>query len=221
MKKIIKIILATMTVVTMCGCGSSSTAATETSEEVTKEPELKEIELNDDNWQDYFEVEHRLEKSYEEYDFYMSDVLYLSIKEEYKEKLTQDDPSVLTVSYEAPRTLYYATLNGDKLEIGEEIDVESIDISEYKGWDKDFLDMLVNMYTSDLKKDTITISNNEMTEGKRLLGCGFQRTYTDPYETGENSRKVDFDGADESVWGIVAPSELKFSGVSGKLYIYE
>lgn len=213
MKNTINRALVSIITVMLIGCGSSSSTVSEPKEEVPKEPELKEIELNGDNWQDYFEIKHKLGTD-ESHDYYRYDQLSVVIKDEYKDKLSQDNPSELSVSYTAPRSFYYATLSGDQLEIGDEIDTKTIDVSAYNGWDKQYLDALVDSCNNYLITDTVKISNDEITAGKDLFACGLLRSYTD-------SGGVHEDGTDEAVWGVIVPRELKTSAVKGKLYILE
>lgn len=221
MKSTIKTALVSLMTVALIGCGSSSASTTGTTEspkeeatkeEAPKEPELKEIELTKDNWQDYFEIRHTLGKM-EDSDFYMLDHLSLVLKDEYKDKLSKDNTSEMTVTYSVPRALYYATLNGEQLEIGDEIDHDSVDLSAVTGWDQDYFDAVFDVRNQEPEPRTISFSNEEMISGKDIYDSTLQRKMS---EDG-----MDIDPTDEGVWAITAPKDITMSEVKGKLYILE
>ena len=219
MKKIITVFLTGMATVTMLGCGSSSSAVSETTtDNVQKEPELKEIELSDKNWRDYFEIAEVTTVG-EGMDYYSSSVLTMILKEEYRDKISEDNNSVMRFSFDKfRREVYYATLDGDKVTIGELIDPATFDQDKYGEWREAMdLDLFQDYYSVDLNMivqgDTLEMTNDSMINGKPIIWRGLQRTYFGGVEGSEDS----------DVWGCVGilADDLKITDVNGTLYLFE
>ena len=114
---------------------------------------------------------HPDSEGYEEGEYYGGFSETLILKEEYQTKLSEDESSVMTFTFEAPRGMYYATLSGDNLEIGDEINVNNCDLSKHYQWDALLLESWQEQMNV-LLTDTITITNN------RLNLVGFTRKNT-------------------------------------------
>lgn len=238
MKKVVKASLSLFLISSLIACGSkddnkqSENTATETPTATvipTPEPEPIKIELNDDNWQEYFELKrvlflHPDSDSYEEGEYYSGFSETLILKDEYQTKLSGNDASVITFTFEAPRGMYYATLSGDNLEIGDEIDIYNCDLSNHYHWDFDLL-TLWQQQLNVLKKDTITITNEEIINGKAIVNYGFMINFVGPFtytdERGQTINGYKNASGEENVWGTAAPKGTVISDVSGTLFLYE
>ena len=230
MKSFLKSIAVIFFVFALIACSSktdnkeigTSVMETPIATETPKEPELKEIEITTDNWEDYFEITYT-PKPTEEYDYLRGLEMAIILKEDYKDKLSDSDSSVLKIAYNFNRGLYYSSLNGNEYTVNEKIDRDTFDVSNHKGWDYEMLDAFMGYLTP--VSDTVTITNDDMLQGKRIFFLGFWRDYGEPFnKTQDNGivvKTTEFDPADESVWGVVWPDDLIVSDAKGKLFIFD
>lgn len=220
MGKIIKAFLSSVLVFTMLGCGSSPNTTSETTEEAAKEPKLSEIELTDDNWQEYFEIKkvllpHSEDEFYEDGDYYGSYAETLFLKDEYKSKLSEEDASVITLTVEYKKGIFSASLKGDQLEIGEELNDNS-DLFYQNGWDQESINMVLNAL-GETTTNTYTVTNEEMISGKKIETLVLRRKIY--YPDGEESGNWIQLGGDENVWGVNGIKEMKISDVKGTIVL--
>ncbi len=230
MKSIVKSITMLLLALSLVACSSSgsgqetSDSAVKTPEptETPKEPELKEIEITADNWEDYFVITYTPKPS-GEYDYLRGVEMAITLKDEYKDKLSESDSSVLTITYSFNQGLYYSSLNGSEYTVNEKIDKATFDVSTHKGWNYE----MFNAFMSYLEpvSDSVTISNDDMLQGKMLFFLGFWRDYGDPFDKTQPNGLVvktsEFDPADESVWGVVWPEDFIVSDAKGKLFVLD
>lgn len=230
MKSFIKPFALLFLASSLIACGSTAggqetinaTVNTPEPTETPKEPELKEIEITEDNWEDYFVITYTPKPSGDD-DYLGGLEMAITLKDEYKDKLS-DRYSALTIMYNFNRGLYYSSLNGNEYTVNEKVDKNTFDVSVHKGWDYEKLDdYYINFLTP--VSGTVTISNDDMIQGKMLHFLAFFRDYGDPYDKTQDNgivvKMLPFDLADEAVWGVVWPEDLVISNVKGKLFIFD
>lgn len=132
MDKVFKGLMSLFLVSSLFACSSNvsdkqsdnATAETSVATEEAKEPELKEIEITLDNWEDYFDLYTKLNSEKAEgSDFLEEDYgkeyhgtygLYLKIKDEYKEKIARDRNNAILIAADLEIIRVRASIvNGD------------------------------------------------------------------------------------------------------------
>jgi len=249
MNKIIKVSLGLFLVSTLVACNSnddnkqSENVVTETpvSAETTNEPELKEIEITLDNWQDYYDfyTELTTEKAegtrFSEEDqgkeYHNAYELCLRIKDEYKEKIDPNKKSMVPVAADIESVIVKASIVDGNLIMEEELfsednpawedhgyaftakaEIENDEVIKSWGYRIDESGIIVH----DLHLSKEALNMNDIINGTSVKGLGVF------HDNVKDANGISYTTiSDDTVFAVVKERKMNWRGFQGKIYFWE
>ncbi len=243
MKRIITSALAVIMATALFGCGSSSgeTASDAEMNETSKEPEIKEVEITLDNWQDYFEYDYiPVETEAKPGDAVREEDLgkpittgydlVLKLKDEYKDKLSTDEISVINFACIIDVYKVRASFDGKTIEFGEIIPYDSPEWEDYNHevitrdnmFDESLYPNFDFAITDDdtmVQRRTIdkqTYSTEDIVNGMKVRFFYLLRKY-ERLSDGGIETSLDND----VIFAAYAARSIEWTQFEGKIFIYE